>query len=117
MGLAEYKLQDRASAYDHLKKSLELNSSNAGPYVTLGAIAFDTGKYQEGLDDGLICRQLDPQYGWCYSTIAFGYFYMNKTDLAIANFEKAVELSPDNFAFRDNLKRAREYKVYMTGTK
>lgn len=108
IGLAEYKLHSIEKAKEHLLHAAELNIQYSGPYVTLAAIAYDEGRYQDGLQLAKKCAELDPTYAWCHNNIGLGYLYLNQKQKGIEELQKAVSLDPTNYTFSDNLKRAKE---------
>lgn len=108
VGLAYHNLNDMTKAKVNLLKAVELDSTYAGPYVTLASVSYSEGNYQEGLNHALKCAQLDPNYGWCFNNIGLGYAYLGNTNLAVQNLEKAVALDPESYVFNDNLKRVKE---------
>lgn len=112
-GLSYYKLSNLDNAEFNLIEATKLDSSYAAPYVTLAAISYEKGAFQQGLDYSLKCAELDSDYAWCYNNIGLGYLYKNDYDQGIQYLEKAVELDPLSFVFNDNLKRAREAKAKL----
>lgn len=109
-GLAYYNLGRSVSATLSLEKAVELNTEYAAPYVTLSAISFNDGKFQEGLAYAIRCAELDPDYGWCYNNLGLAYYFLGDIDRGITELERAVSLDPTSYVFNDNLKRMKDEK-------
>lgn len=104
-GLAYYNLNNMTSAKTNLNQATSLDPTYAGPYVTLAAISFSEGNYQQGLANAQKCVELDPNYGWCHNNLGLAYAYLGQKDAAIRELQKAVELDPNSYVFVNNLTR------------
>ena len=58
----------------------------------LGRIDYDGHQYNEAIRHFQHAIQLDPQMARAYDNLGLCYFYQNQNDLAVTNYEKAIQL-------------------------
>jgi len=106
MGMNAYNLKQIDDAEGYFKKSSTLKADFASPYASLASIAIDKNNYQEVMDYSKLCLNYDINFPWCHYNLGVAYTAMNQVDLGLIEFQKAVELDPNNLIFRDNLIKA-----------
>ena len=106
-------LNDRGMTYNQLqqfeKAIIDFNaaiqiSNYPKAYANRGIAYFNLQKYQEALNDFNQAIAQRPNYGIYYYNRARLYQVTNQKDLALADFRKAVQCSPENQKFQLALK-------------
>jgi tetratricopeptide (TPR) repeat protein len=86
----------RLSRPDWARKELEslaiLDGHNPLYPYWLGRIDYDAHEYNEAVKHFLKAIELDPKMARAYDNLGLCYYYQNRNDLAVANYEKAIEL-------------------------
>jgi tetratricopeptide (TPR) repeat protein len=73
-------------------------------------------KYQEAVDDCEACIGLCPDYVKAHARLGLANFFLERYDDAVAAYERALEIEPDNKANQDSLKQARNKLRKVTTT-
>ena len=71
--------------------ALENDKDALYPYW-LGRLDYDAHQYNEATRHFQHATQLNPQMARAYDNLGLCYFYQNQNDVAVANYEKAIEL-------------------------
>lgn len=58
----------------------------------LGRLDYDGHEYNQAIQDFQHAIALDPRMARAYDNLGLCYYYQNQNDLAVANYEKAIEL-------------------------
>jgi len=58
----------------------------------LGRLAYDGHEYKQAIQHFKQAIELDPQMARAYDNLGLCYYYENQNDLAVSNYEKAIEL-------------------------
>jgi tetratricopeptide (TPR) repeat protein len=96
--------RDFEFAMKSVRNALKDDSTNANAYDVLAQIYYDLGRYKLALlvaDAGL--SELDSDHTGLWTTQGLIQLKMDDVIKAVRSFQKAVDLSPDNFAARLNL--------------
>jgi len=75
-----------------LLKAIDLNPRNAELHYQLARLYFTLGSYVESIAASKQALSIFPDYAEVYHNLALSYEGNGNVDLAIANFEKAIEL-------------------------
>ena len=71
----------------------------------------------QAVDDCEACISLAPDYIKAHSRLGLANFFLERYDDAVAAYERALEIEPDNKANQDSLKQARnKLRKVTTGT-
>jgi len=110
VGLADALARDRDpnAAYDHLSRALELNPKNAAAHLNLAwLLSADPGHFDEAWSHFRRVLELQPRNPAPH--IGLGMLHMDRKQVepAIARFERALELAPDDARARRELERAK----------
>lgn len=90
------KLADPAAAEPIVRKLIEMDPNDPGPYFALMKIYEDAGRYEEAEQALLKARDIRPNDPTVYTTIAGYYNRQGDFDKTMEAFQKAAELDPDN---------------------
>jgi tetratricopeptide (TPR) repeat protein len=93
---ARKELQDEYEAY------LQTQPNNPVFYYALGRIYADDADKEKAFQKAI---ELDPDYPWGHFGMAYIYNTKNEIEEAIACYEKAIELEPDEVDFYSSLAR------------
>jgi len=107
-GLSYYKLGNIDLAEKDQLQALKLDPTNGAPYVNLAAVSLDRNKCNQALQYAIKAKNWDPQYSWAYNSLGLSYACLGQKEQAISALQKAVELQPDSYVFRDNLNRVKQ---------
>ena len=58
----------------------------------LGRLDYDGHEYNKAIENFKLAIQLDPRMARAYDNLGLCYYYENQNDLAVASYEKAIEL-------------------------
>lgn len=102
-----------------LEKKLEAWLSNhpddAEVLFTLGLMAKREGRYEQAEDWYKKSLQQSPRFGEALSNLGNVYLAKKQVDLAIASYQQARELRPENGAYYYNLYRAYAQQTFLSG--
>src|SRR6266481_68207 len=76
-----------------LQRAISLNSDNAELYYQLARLYFTLGSFVDSIKFSQKALAIFPDYPEAYHNLALSYVGNGNVDLAIANFQKAVELN------------------------
>lgn len=79
-------------ARDVLQSLASADAKNALYPYWLGRLSYDGHQYPAAIDDFKRAIELDPEMARAYDNLGLCYYYVNQNDLAIANYQKAIEL-------------------------
>ena len=82
---------------------------------TLGLVSKRQGRYSEAEEFYQRAVQKNPQFSEAFSNLGNVYLATRQTDLAIASYQKAIDLSPNRGAFYYNLYRAFSQETFLSG--
>ena len=84
------------SAINEVKTAIALNPNDAESYAALGGMFSFAGKPEKTIPLVEKAMRLNPHYSvWYLIYIGHGYFLTEQYDLAIAEYKKALDRSPD----------------------
>ena len=79
-------------ARTQLRKLAAQNPKEAIYPYWLGRLEYDAQNYNTAIDHFKLAVQLAPEMMRSYDKLGLCYFYLNQNDVAMANYEKAIEL-------------------------
>lgn len=82
-----------------------------------GVVHLHLNEQQKCLDDLTTAVTLQPDYAYRYASRAFALGHFKQFDLAIADYEKAIELDPEDAISENNLGLILEQKGYHDAAK
>jgi tetratricopeptide (TPR) repeat protein len=101
-----YKAKNYSKAIEELNELLKLNPSGAsGYYNNIGMCYLDDGKYKEAIDSFTESVKIDPLSSSGFNNIGHAYEKLGNTEMARKNYQKAVELDPNNQLAKENLEK------------
>ena len=106
-------LQEAIEAYPELreqKKTVYSYPLNEGEMNLMGYSYLTTGKIDEAIALLKINVENFPESWNCYDSLGEAYMKAGKTELAIWNYEKSIELNPENAAGMEFLKKLKDKK-------
>ena len=103
LGYASWRKGEDQKALEFYNKAISLNDSDALVYYNLGSLYLSQFKRSRKSDDHFLAMEtlkkaieLDPNYALAYQGLGIGYRVQGLTAEAIAVWETALELSPDD---------------------
>ena len=111
-GNTSFAMKDYDAALRHYASAINIDPRDSGPqahvlHSNVSAVYSSLGKWQEALRHGLRCKFLNPTFAKGYSRVGTAHANMNNYREAIAAFEMALRLDPDNQRVRESLERVR----------
>ncbi len=104
LGAAYERLKNIDKAEEFLKQSIALNAQNANALNYLGYMLIDKGiRVEEGMQYIKQALELDRGNGAFLDSLGWGYFKLNKFDLAEDNLRMALEQLDDNAVVHDHM--------------
>lgn len=79
-------------AHRELESLVALDAKNALYPYWLGRLDYDGHEYNHAIRDFQQAITLDPRMARAYDNLGLCYYYQNQNDLAVQNYEKAIEL-------------------------
>lgn len=104
-GYAHLLLEDEATAYQFLKRSVDL-SPNCGNLTNLGKVIDEMGKHSEAIPYFLKAAECQPDHAMPYANASATLVQMSRWDDAKAMAEMALECDPSNINAMVNLGHA-----------
>jgi tetratricopeptide (TPR) repeat protein len=78
-------------------QSLAAQHENSAIYpYWLGRLSYDGHEYEKAIEYFKRAIQLDPHMARAYDNLGLCYYYENQNELAVSNYEKAIELDRDS---------------------
>jgi len=112
-GIAKVKENDFHSAIEHFTLAISENTSDVESYAERAVAYIHVEKLELSMFDMNRCIELEPANSYRYSCRAFLKSKMGDVDGAIADYEIAVQLDPDDAIAYNNLGLAQESKGYQ----
>jgi len=104
LGVLYEKQKKYNEAEKYLKKAIELNPDFAEALNYLGYMLIDLGlKIEESIEYVKRALNIDKFNGAYLDSLGWGYYRLNKLDLALENLKKATEILPNNPVILDHL--------------
>ncbi len=104
LGVIYEKQKKYDEAEKYLRKAIELNPDFAEALNYLGYMLIDLGlKIEESIEYIKRALNIDKDNGAYLDSLGWGYYRLNKLDLALENLKKAIEILPDNPVICDHL--------------
>lgn len=104
LGAASERMKDYDNAEEYFKKTISLNPQNANALNYLGYMLIDRGvRIEEGIDYIKRALQIDRDNGAFLDSLGWGYFKLNKLDLAEDNLRMALQRLDDNAVVHDHI--------------
>jgi serine/threonine protein kinase/Tfp pilus assembly protein PilF len=102
LGNAYFKRGDTAKAAAEYQKVTELAPDNSLAYQNIGAVYLREGLWSEAIPYLQKSLSIAPDAD-AYSNLGTAYFFLKSYDLATKNYEKAVEMTPNDEVLQANL--------------
>ena len=99
----EYEKKEFEKAEHLYTQYLLTNPDNAECYYQRGMCKLHQNKTRACLEDFIIAKKIEPNNPYRHSSIAFIYSKLNQTENAIASYQKAIELDPEDAIAMNNL--------------
>ena len=99
---------------ERLKNWLSTHPDDAEVIFTLGLMEKRQGRYPQAEEYYRKAIQLSPSFSGAYSNFGNVYFARKQTDLAIASYQRAIELDPSQGAYFYNLYRAYSQETFLS---
>lgn len=96
------------ASYD---KAIALDPMNPVLYNLKGYAHFKKGEYNSAVESLEKSVQIDPDYIWGHYNLSLVYFTIGKTDEAISEVKKVLEIS---FYYKDVIARDVQFKPFVT---
>lgn len=112
-GIAKVKENDFHAAIEHFTLAINENSADVESYAERAVAYIHVEKHELSMFDMNRCIELEPGNSYRYSCRAFLKSKMGDIDGAIADYEIAVQLDPDDAIAYNNLGLAQESKGYQ----
>jgi len=104
LGIIKERQKDYDSAEKYLKEALKIKPDNPAVLNYLGYMYIDIGmKLEESIEYVKKAVELDNKNGAYLDSLGWGYYKLNKLDLAKEYLEKAINYLPDNPVILDHL--------------
>lgn len=88
--------------------AISLDATNPVFYCNRAATYSRLGDFQRAADDCKLSLRYDPKYSKAYGRLGIAYSKLNKLDLAVEAYQKALELEPNNQDYLNNLNVAKQ---------
>ena len=99
-------LNQQNMAINDYTKAIRLNPDYATAYINCGNVYFRLKRYSEAINDYTEAIKLNSSYADAYTNRGNVHLRLKQCLEAINDFQMAVKLNPDDYAARDNLKKA-----------
>uniref|UniRef100_A0A336K8R8 CSON000625 protein n=1 Tax=Culicoides sonorensis TaxID=179676 RepID=A0A336K8R8_CULSO len=103
--MKEEKYQEAINMYN---KAIALDATNPVFYCNRAAAFSRIGDYNRAAEDCKMSLKYDPKYSKAYGRLGLAYSKMNKHELALDAYRKAIEIEPDNVDYQNNMKVTEE---------
>ncbi len=104
LGAAHERLKNIDKAEEYLKQSIALDAQNANALNYLGYMLIDKGiRVEEGMQYIKQALEMDRSNGAFLDSLGWGYYKLNKLDLAEDNLRMALEQLDDNAVVHDHM--------------
>ena len=108
-----FKAKHWQLCYDHASEAIRLRPNHVAYLGNRAAAAIKMGKrkdFRQAAEDAVLCYELDPTHLKSYVRAAQAHLQLGEratVKLSIQEYEKAVEMAPDNKAYHAALRDAR----------
>ncbi len=102
LGNAYLRLGDNAKALPEYQKITEIAPDNPMGYEGIGTVYMRDGKWGEAIPQFTKALSIAPDSA-TYSNVGTAYFFMKNYDQATKNYEKAVQMTPNDEQLQGNL--------------
>ncbi len=104
LGSASERMKDYDNAEEYFKQTISLNPDNANALNYLGYMLIDRGvRIEEAISYIKRALQIDRDNGAYLDSLGWGYFKLNKLDLAEDNLRMALQRLEDNAVVHDHM--------------
>lgn len=104
LGVIYEKQKKYEEAEKYFKKAIEINPNFAEALNYLGYMFIDLGiKIEQSIEYVKRALNIDKDNAAYIDSLGWGYYKLNKLDLALENLKKAIEILPDNPVIYDHL--------------
>ena len=112
MGNTAFAAKDYDLALRHYAEAINLDQADTGPHAhvlhsNVSAVYSSLSKWTEAHRHGMRCIYLNPNFAKGHSRVGTAYANQHKYSEAVAAFEVALKLEPDNQRVRESLERVR----------
>lgn len=90
-------------------RAISLDATNPVFYCNRAATLSRLGDFQRAADDCKLSLRYDPKYSKAFGRLGIAYSKLNKLDLAVDAYQKALELEPNNQDYLNNLNVAKQH--------
>lgn len=111
--MKEEKYQEALNVYN---SAISLDATNAVFYCNRAAAHSRLGDYNRAAEDCKMSLKYDPNYSKAFGRLGLAYSKMNKFELALDAYRKALEIEPDNVDYKNNMGVAQERLVAQAGS-
>lgn len=80
-----------------------MDATNPVFYCNRAAAFSRLGDYQRAADDCKMSLRYDPTYSKAYGRLGIAYSKLNKHQLALEAYQKAISLDPENVDYQNNM--------------
>ncbi len=109
-----FKEGDVSAGIEEYKKLLELNPNSVGYQYKIGNIYYQLRRYSDAISRFEKCTKMAPYIGSYYGNIADCQNELDKKDLAIKNYEKAILYNPTDYTRREKLRELEDEEDIWT---
>jgi len=104
IGSSYLQLEDFDNALIHLNKAISIKSDEGSYYNNRGIVYFNQEKWEKGIKDyetakGKYLKKKEELDEYFYNDIGYIYFNLGSYQQAIDNFDKAIEINPEESMF------------------
>ena len=96
LGLIKYKLGDINAAVFLVNKAVEINPEFSGNWFDLGNMMCELKSYDIGIKYIKKATQMDPEVSIYRERLGFYYYQLGNIESAKEEFERAIEINPEN---------------------
>jgi len=111
-GLDKVKEKDFLGAIEHFSMAIQEDAGNVEYYAERAVAYLNSNQFELSMFDMNRCIELEPKNSYRYSCRGFLKAKMGDTDGAIADYEMAVKLDPEDAIAYNNLGLAQETKGF-----
>ncbi len=111
-GIAKVKENDFLAAIEHFTIAIQEDANNVECYAERAVAYLNTNQYDLSMFDMHRCIEMEPNNSYRYSCRAFLKAKIGDTEGAIADYEMAIKLDPEDAIAYNNLGLVQETKGY-----
>ena len=116
LGNTAFSAQNFEEAIKHFSAAINEDPTDHVFFSNRSACYSSLGQFEKGLEDGVKCVELKPDWAKGYSRKGLAEYNLKKLDDALTTYEAGLKLAPADAALKEGLQKVQSAKAGPGGT-